>query len=86
MGKRTLWGAIYAAVLIAVLALVPLALLYCLYSPCSLNELATIQNGKSLSLLAFPWIILSLGPFRIWRTKEIVASTILTLFCCHSLY
>jgi phosphatidate cytidylyltransferase len=80
MGKRTLWGAVYAAVLIAVFGFSSISpIVLSIFTLLLLNELATIQKMESrFPLLTFPWILLSLGAFSgFGGTKEIVASTII---------
>lgn len=80
MGKRTLWGAIYAGVLIGIFGFTstgPIAL--ALLTLLLLKEVATIQRMESrFPLLVFSSILLSLGAFLgFGGTKEIVASTLL---------
>jgi phosphatidate cytidylyltransferase len=80
MGKRTLWGAVYAGALIALFGftiLGPIAL--ALFTLFLLKELATIQKMESrFPLLVLASILLSLGGFLGYGgPKEIVSSSIL---------
>ena len=80
MGKRTLWGAVYAGVLIGIFgftAFAPIAL--ALFTILLLKELATIQKMESrFPLLVLALILLGLGAFRgFGGPQEIVASSIL---------
>ena len=80
MGKRTLWGAVYAGVLIGIFgftAFAPIAL--ALFTILLLKELATIQRMESrFPLLVLASILLGLGAFRgFGGPQEIVASSIL---------
>ena len=65
MGKRTLWGAVYAGVLIGIFgftAFAPIAL--ALFTILLLKELATIQKMESrFPLLVLALILLGLGAF-----------------------
>jgi len=80
MAKRTLWGAVYAAVLIVVFGFSSIgSVLLALFTLVLLNELATIQKMESrFPSIAIAAIILVLGWFNSWgETKELITSTIL---------
>lgn len=80
MGKRTLWGAVYAALLIAVFGFSSISpIVLAIFTLLLLNELATIQRMESrFPSIVFAAILLGLGWLNSWGgVKEIVASTIL---------